>query len=100
MSDPIEVRPFADADRTTVITLADRLTIGVAAWRDDAAVAAAVRGWINTSTASNPDRAAFVAVVERQVVGFVSIARTAHSPASKMPMSANSSSMRRSRVAV
>jgi ribosomal protein S18 acetylase RimI-like enzyme len=78
VSDPIGVRPFADADRTTVLELADRLTIGVAAWRDDAAVAAAVRGWIETSTVSNPDRAAFVAVIGQEVVGFVSIASTAH----------------------
>lgn len=74
----IDVRPFVSADRSAVLNLVPRLTIGVAPWRDHVAVAAAVRGWIDKSTEPNGGGAAFVAVAERGVVGFVSVASIEH----------------------
>jgi ribosomal protein S18 acetylase RimI-like enzyme len=74
----IEVRPFINADRDAVLNLVHRLTIGVAPWRDDLAVAAAVRGWIEKSIAPEGDGATFVAVAGHAVVGFVSVASSEH----------------------
>jgi GNAT superfamily N-acetyltransferase len=74
----IEVRPFVSADRGAVLKLVPRLTIGVAPWRDHLAVAAAVRGWIEKATEPDRGGAAFVAVAEHGVVGFVSVASTEH----------------------
>ncbi len=85
MERAIDVRPFVSADRSAVLNLVPRLTIGVAPWRDHVAVAAAVRGWIDKSTEPNGGGAAFVAVAERGVVGFVSVAST--SLANVMPTS-------------
>jgi GNAT superfamily N-acetyltransferase len=73
-----EVRPFASADRSAVLDLAPRLTIGVAPWRDEAVVTVAVRGWIEKSTEFNGGRAAYVCVADDRVVGFVSVAGTEH----------------------
>lgn len=74
----VEVRPVVKADRDAVLNLAPRLATGVAAWRDQVAVAAAVRGWIETSIEPGAEGAAFVAVIEHRTVGFVSVASTDH----------------------
>lgn len=70
---PTTIRELPDADRSAVLALSDRLTIGVAAWRDPVAVSAAVLGWLETSTASDFAGAALVAEIDGRVVGFVSV---------------------------
>lgn len=75
---PFEVRPFTSDDRDAVLKLAPRLTIGVASWRDPAAVAVTVRAWLERSTDPEGSGAAFVSVVGHRVVGFVSVASTDH----------------------
>ena len=76
----IAIRPFQPADRDAVMDLAPRLTEWVAAWRDPAAVLAAVRGWVSGSAdkAGGADRAFFVAVAAGQIVGLVSVWEQAH----------------------
>ena len=58
-----------------MLSLATRLTIGVAPWRDPAAVAAAVRGWVMSSII---DAAVFVAHDDHTVLGFVTVAERRH----------------------
>ena len=74
------IRPFQADDREAVLALAPRLTEGVASWRDGAAVAAAVRGWIDSSIASaaRPGHAMFVAVTGERVVGVVTVGERSH----------------------
>jgi GNAT superfamily N-acetyltransferase len=69
------VRDYRPDDRDAVLSLATRLTIGVATWRDPAAVAAAVRGWVMNSIT---DAAVFVAHDDHTVVGFVTVAERRH----------------------
>jgi GNAT superfamily N-acetyltransferase len=72
------VRPLRPADRESVIALSDRLTVGVAPWRDAEAVAAAVRSWLVDATSDRFDGSALVAELDGAVVGFVSVATTGH----------------------
>ena len=74
----VEVRPAVSRDHDAVLNLASRLAIGVATWRDALAVAAAVRDWLETSMKPGDGRAAFVAVSDEHVVGFVSVVSTEH----------------------
>ena len=75
---PVTIRELTDADRSTVFAMSDRLTVGVAAWRDPAAVTAAVLGWLEASTAPDSSGVALVAEIGGQVVGFVSVDTTTH----------------------
>jgi ribosomal protein S18 acetylase RimI-like enzyme len=75
------VRPCGPEDRDAVLDLAERLTIGVAAWRPHDAVLDAVRLWLDASTSQAGDGEAFVACARdepRTVVGFVSVSSTRH----------------------
>lgn len=76
----IEIRRYRPADRDAVLRLAPRLTEGKAAWRDDSAWLAAVRGWVAEAVdaAGDPDQAVWVAVDGDQVVGVVHVAERAH----------------------
>jgi ribosomal protein S18 acetylase RimI-like enzyme len=74
----MEIRSFEPADRDEVIELARRLTIGVAPWRDPAAVESAVRGWLEGSTGTDGALVAWVCVTGDRVVGFVSVSSTQH----------------------
>ena len=76
----IQIRPYQDADRDQVMTLADRLTYGVAAWREPQAVLAAVRGWVRDSIAAagRPDHAAYVATDGADVVGLITLNERTH----------------------
>ena len=76
----VVVRPANAADREAVHALAPRLTEGVAAWRHPAAVASAVRGWVEASldNAEDRDRAVLVAEDDGAVVGFCSLAVETH----------------------
>jgi ribosomal protein S18 acetylase RimI-like enzyme len=74
------IRPATTADVDTVMSLADRLLVGVAPWREEAAVTAAVRGWVRTSLAAmaEPGHAVLVAELEGVVVGFVTLSPAPH----------------------
>lgn len=74
----IIIRELSDADRLPVLALSDRLTVGVAAWRDPAAVSEAVLRWLEASTAADFAGAALVAELDGRVIGFVSIANETH----------------------
>lgn len=75
----VVIRKVLAGDRAQVARLSDRLTEGVAAWRDPAAVLDAVRGWIADSTSDGFDGTALVAIDEHdRVVGFVSVSTTGH----------------------
>jgi ribosomal protein S18 acetylase RimI-like enzyme len=78
--DSIEIRAFQPGDLAGVMALAPRLTEWVAAWRDPAAVLAAVRGWVSGSAtqANQDDHAFFVAVADRQIVGLVTVSEQEH----------------------
>ena len=60
--------------------MADRLREGVAPWRDEAAVAAAVRAWVEASVGSMNEsgHAVLVAELEGRVVGFVTLSPGSH----------------------
>lgn len=75
----ITIREFRTGDGAKVRDLADRLTEGVAAWRDPATVMSAVRGWIGDSTSSDFDGTAFVACDNGgAIVGFLSLSTAGH----------------------
>ncbi|MGV9771443.1 N-acetyltransferase family protein [Streptosporangium sp. NPDC003464] len=76
----VVVRPYRDEDRDAIVTLAPRLTEGVAAWRDAAAVSVAVRGWVTGSLGQgNSDgHGVLVAVRDGRVAGFVTVTTRRH----------------------
>ena len=69
----VEIRELRDLDRDCVRALADRLTVGVAPWRDHTSVLMAVRGWTHESTDGAFDGQVLVAERDGEVVGFVSL---------------------------
>jgi GNAT superfamily N-acetyltransferase len=78
--DRVRIRPYEERDRQAARSLAARLVIGVAPWRNRTAVGHAVRGWVegslNESTAEG--RAVFVAVHVEEVVGLISVGTRKH----------------------
>ena len=80
MPAPAQIRPFQPADQEQVLTLAVRLSESAPAWRDPSAVRRAAQNWVQTSidTATQPDRAVYVAVSGEAIVGVVSIREQAH----------------------
>ncbi len=79
-SDDFAIRPTRPQDYPALLDLSPRLAIGVAPWRDPAKVAAAVRGWIESSLASAGEQghAVLVALLGGQVAGMVSLAEREH----------------------
>ena len=77
---PVQIRPFQPGDRSEVLSLAPRLTEGVAPRRDPAAVRRAAQNWVQTSidTAAQPGHAVCVAIASDRVVGVVSIREQPH----------------------
>ena len=77
---PVQIRPFQPADRSEVLSLAPRLTEGVAPRRDPAAVRRAAQNWVQTSidAAAKPGHAVYVAITGGQVVGVVGIREQTH----------------------
>ena len=75
----IGVRAATAADRDRILALATELSETTPAWRDRAAVDAAVRASI-TSMLDNPssNHAVLTATIDDRVVGFVTISRRAH----------------------
>ncbi len=76
----IRVRPYIPADRQFVLSLAERLTIGMPAWRDRQQCLSAVRGWINESIEQGEGNTTiFVAQDEQgELIGFATVTRTTH----------------------
>ncbi len=74
------VRPLRPEDREQVLALAPRLTEGVAPWRDPAAVADTVIGWVTGSmdSACAPGHAVFVAELDGRVGGVITVAERVH----------------------
>ncbi len=67
------IRQYEQADRSAVLALAERLSVGVAPWRDRRAVARTVESWVTESLdAADPAQAPImVAELDGDVVGFV-----------------------------
>jgi ribosomal protein S18 acetylase RimI-like enzyme len=82
MSESIEfqIRPVREEDHQALLGLSPRLTIGAAPWRDPAGVAAAARGWIESSLASAHEdgRAMLVALLDGRVAGLISLVERRH----------------------
>jgi len=82
MSEPadFQIRPVRDEDHDAVLRLSPRLTIGTPPWRDLAGVAAAARGWIESSLASAGEdgRAALVALLDGRVAGVICLGERRH----------------------
>src|SRR4051812_16932719 len=81
MTDPsVRIRPYHERDRSDAMSLANGLEIGVAPWRDQAAVRSAVTGWIdrslNESTA--PGHAVYIALIAEEVVGLITVGTREH----------------------
>jgi len=74
----IVVRPFKPEDRDAVMALGHRLTIGVAPWRDQAKVMAAIEVWLERSTGDDFEGAPLVATADEELVGFLSMEITTH----------------------
>jgi len=75
----VRVRDYLPQDRAAILALADRLTVGVSAWRPTDAVRRAVHGWVDSSLATNGERTAiFVSVDGEEVVGFVCVSTDQH----------------------
>jgi ribosomal protein S18 acetylase RimI-like enzyme len=75
-----EIRPVNPADHPAVLALSPRLTIGAAPWRDPDKVAAAARGWIESSLAAagQDGHTVLVALLGGHVAGMVSLAEREH----------------------
>ena len=80
VANAVRIREYAPADRDAVMALAQRLTEGVAGWRDPAAVLTTVQAWITSAadTAGQPDHVVYVAVDDDRVVGVVAAAEREH----------------------
>jgi GNAT superfamily N-acetyltransferase len=75
-----EIRFAREADHLALLELSPRLTTGAAPWRDPEKVAAAARGWIESSLASAHEdgRAVLVALLDGRVAGMLSLAEREH----------------------
>ncbi len=76
----MQVRSYQPMDRDAVEALGDRLTQGVAPWRDPALVSDAVNGWVRDSLEQATDDSCevLVAIDGDQVVGFVTVTEQRH----------------------
>jgi GNAT superfamily N-acetyltransferase len=74
------VRPYRPQDRPEALSLAARLQIGVAAWRDPDAVRDTVVGWVRGSldSCTAEDREVLVAVDAARLVGLVTVGQRQH----------------------
>lgn len=76
----VTVRLVEPSDHTAVRGLADRLSIGVAPWRDPSGARTAIRSWVDDALESHdPARApVLVAVESEQIVGFATGGERVH----------------------
>jgi ribosomal protein S18 acetylase RimI-like enzyme len=76
-----QIRSYEPSDRDALMTMAERLLEGAAAWRDPVRWLAAVREWVSgsiESAAEGDGAAVLVAVSAGQVAGFVSVSSRQH----------------------
>jgi len=76
----IRVRPYDPDDRTFVLSLSPRLTIGMPAWRDAQKCLIAVQGWVAESIEQHGhNTAVFIAIDEQgKRLGFATITHNTH----------------------
>jgi hypothetical protein len=76
----IRIRSASDSDRDQILALAQRLTEGVAEWRDADAVKHAVTGWVQDSLdgSHHDNQTVLVADLDGAVGGFVSVGTKKH----------------------
>jgi len=76
----VTIRRFERTDHDDVLRLASRLLLGVDPSRPAALVRTAVEGWVGDSvrSAESDGHAAWVAVLDGSVIGFVSVAEDQH----------------------
>jgi len=76
----VRIRRYRPEDRSAAMSLAPRLMIGVAPWRDADAVRRAVTGWVRDSLDGfdSEDRAVLVADGEHGLVGLVTLSFREH----------------------
>lgn len=76
----VTVRAFADRDREAVLALAERLTIGMPAWRDSKGCLAAVRGWVEASIERSAEAGTLLVAVDGRdrMQGFVAVKAATH----------------------
>ena len=76
----IRVRPYGASDREFVFSLASRLLIGMASWRDSEKSLEAVQNWITNSVEQHGTQTmVFVAENEKgKQVGFASVSHSSH----------------------
>lgn len=74
------IRRYEPRDARAVLAMADRLTVGVAPWRDAGAVRTAVRGWVSGALSGDPITGdpVWVAELDGAVVGFVHAGERTH----------------------
>lgn len=75
----VELRAFQEGDRAGVVRLSQRLTAGVAPWRDSAAVASVISGCVADSLDQRSlERPVYVAFSGGRVLGFVTATTRRH----------------------
>ena len=76
----IHVRPYDSTDREFMLSLAPRLAIGIAPWRDPQKMIVTAQGWI-TESIEQHGREAMVFVAENENgerLGFATVSRRSH----------------------
>jgi GNAT superfamily N-acetyltransferase len=76
----IHVRPYVSADREFILSLAPRLAIGIASWRDPQKMIVTARGWITESIEQHGKKSmVFIAEDEHgERLGFATVSHSAH----------------------
>jgi GNAT superfamily N-acetyltransferase len=76
----IRVRPYVSADREFVLSLAPRLAIGIASWRDPQKMIVTAQGWITESIEQHGTKTrVFVAEDEHEEqLGFATVSHNTH----------------------
>lgn len=74
------IRNYQPADRSVLVEMADRLSVGRPPWRDPDKWRTAVRSWVEGSIAAVGDdaHAMFVAIGTDRLAGFVSVSTRTH----------------------
>ncbi|WP_249998101.1 GNAT family N-acetyltransferase [Actinoplanes sp. M2I2] len=72
------VRPYQSSDREAVLALAPRLTIGVAPWRDPAAVGRAVAGWVRDAIDGTDGQVLVAVADDGRPAGLVTVGERRH----------------------
>lgn len=79
-SNSVHIRPFVADDKPFILSLAPRLTIGMAPWRDDEKKLEAVQGWLEGSIA-HVEKGTMIFVAENEhgtPTGFATVTTNRH----------------------